>query len=441
MTNTPASPGTATDQQDATAEEVAGVEVGERRISIPGMTEEGENLAAETNTASEHSHGGLGESKKKSPTSGVGSRSNRHAGFDLADFPQPTGREEEWRFTPIKKLAGVLSDAASDAEAVEQQVSAPETVTVSSLAEGETPRHTVLQPADRAAVVAAQNAGEALHISVPADAEIAEPIRVQITGQDAARRENSHIVLEAGVNSKAVFVLEHRGTAQFNGNVETLVGEGADVRVISLQRWDDDAVHVGQHDAEVGKDASYKHIAVSLGGSVVRLNTNFRYAAEGAEAEMYGLYFADSGQHLEHRTFVDHNSPRNTSNVLYKGALQGESARSVWIGDVLIRAEAEGTDSYEKNQNLVLTDGARADSVPNLEIQTGVIEGAGHASSTGRFDENHLFYLMARGIPEREARQLVVRGFLHEIIQTIGVDSIEESLAEDLENELEIAGF
>ncbi|WP_374761141.1 Fe-S cluster assembly protein SufD [Nesterenkonia flava] len=402
------------------------------------MTEEGENLAAATNAAADHSHGGLGESKDLK--SGSGSRANRRTGFDLESFPEPTGREEEWRFTPLKKLAGVLSDAPTVDETVTYEVTAEDAVVVSSLAEGTAPRNSVLQPADRAAVVASKNAPEALYVQVPADAEVADPIRVDITGNAAGQRANSHIVLEAGPHSKAVFVIEHRGSADFNGNVEVIVRDGADVKVISLQRWEDDAIHVGQHDAEVGRDASYKHVAVTLGGSVVRLNANFRYAAEGAEAEMYGLYFADSGQHLEHRTFVDHNSPRNTSNVLYKGALQGESARTVWIGDVLIRKAAEGTDSYEKNQNLVLTDGARADSVPNLEIETGVIEGAGHASSTGRFDENHLFYLMARGIPEKEARQLVVRGFLNEIIQKIGVESIEESLQEALENELQIHG-
>lgn len=431
MTNTPAEQ----------AEKVAGVEVGERRISIPGMTEEGENLAAQTNAAAEHSHGGLGETKAREITAGIGSRTNRHTGFDVAGFPEPTGREEEWRFTPLKKLASVLTDAPTDGDAVTYEVTAPETVTVSSLADGVAPRNTVLQPADRAAVVASKNTAEALHLQVPAQTEVTEPIRVDVTGSGAGQRANSHIVLEAGEQAKAVFVLEHRGSAAFNGNVEVKVADNADVKVISLQRWNDDAVHVGQHDAEVGRDASYKHVAVSLGGEVVRLNSNFRYAAEGAEAEMYGLYFANSGQHIEHRTFVDHNSPRNASNVLYKGALQGESARTVWVGDVLIRKAAEGTDSYEKNQNLVLTDGARADSVPNLEIETGVIEGAGHASSTGRFDENHLFYLMARGIPEKEARQLVVRGFLNEIIQKIGVESIEESLQEDLENELEIAGY
>ena len=109
------------------------------------------------------------------------------------------------------------------------------------------------------------------------------------------------------------------------------------------------------------------------------------------------------------------------SRVTYKGALQGEGAHTVWVGDVLIRADAEGTDTYELNRNLVLTDGARADSVPNLEIETGEIAGAGHASATGRFDDEQLFYLQARGIPEDEARRLVVRGFFAELVQQIGV--------------------
>ena len=432
MTNTPST------------EEVAGVEVGERRISIPGFTEEGENLAAQTNAASQHSHGGLGESKKL--TSSVGSRANRHTGFDVAEFGEPTGSEEEWRFTPLKKLSGVLSDAptqgaGTDQEPVAYQVSEGLAgVEVSSLADGQGPRGTVLQPADRAAAVGYKNTEQAIYVKVTEGTEVAEPIRIGVTGNQAGARANGHLVLEAEANSQAVFVIEHRGSADFNGNVEIKVGQGANVNVVSLQRWNNDAVHVGQHDAEVGQDARYQHVAVTLGGEVVRLNTNFRYAAEGAEAEMFGLYFADAGQHIEHRTFVDHNSPRNTSNVLYKGALQGETARVVWIGDVLIRKEAEGTDSYEKNQNLVLTDGARADSVPNLEIRTGLIEGAGHASSTGRFDDEHLFYLMSRGIPEKIARQLVVRGFLNEVVQKIKVPSIEESISEDLEAELEISG-
>jgi Fe-S cluster assembly protein SufD len=152
---------------------------------------------------------------------------------------------------------------------------------------------------------------------------------------------------------------------------------------------------------------------------------------------MLGLYFADAGQHLEHRLFVDHAKPHCRSHVVYKGALQGEDAHTVWIGDVLIRAEAEGTETYELNRNLVLTDGARADSVPNLEIETGEIVGAGHASTTGRFDDEQLFYLQSRGIPADEARRLVVRGFFADVINQIGIPEVQQRLLARVEAELE----
>jgi Fe-S cluster assembly protein SufD len=176
---------------------------------------------------------------------------------------------------------------------------------------------------------------------------------------------------------------------------------------------------------------------VSLGGDLVRLVETVEYAGPGGDAELAGLYIADAGQHLEHRLFVDHSAPNCRSNVVYKGALQGEGAHTVWVGDVLIRAGASGTDTYELNRNLVLSDGTRADSVPNLEIETGEIVGAGHASATGRFDDEQLFYLQARGITEVEARRLVVRGFFAELIHRIGVPQVEDRLMAAIEAELE----
>jgi Fe-S cluster assembly protein SufD len=393
--------------------------------SIAGFTEEGEALVP-AKVDHSHNHG----------VTVMSSRAERLTSFDVADFALPTGREEEWRFTPVRGLANLFSDAATDGDAAAFTVEAPEGYVRGSLAQGAAPRGTVLTPADRAAVVASANTDEALHVAIPADAEPAEPIRILVNGAGAGRRSNAHFVLEAGANSRSVVIVEHTGAADHNGNLEVIVGDGAQLTVISVQLWEDDARHLGQHDAQVGKDAVYKHIAVSLGGSVVRLNSNVRFAGEGAEAELLGLYFADAGQHLEHRSFVDHNVANCKSNVLYKGALQGKNAHTVWVGDVLIQKQALGTDSYEKNQNLVLTDGCRADSVPNLEIETGLIEGAGHASSTGRFDDEHLFYLMARGIPEDVARRLVVRGFLNEIIQQIKVPALEERLTEEVEREL-----
>ncbi len=370
------------------------------------------------------------------------SRASRTRSFDVEAIPVPTGREEEWRFTPVDRLGNVFADAPTDVqdgvEAADYQLEAPEGVTSGTLAPGEAPRGTVLVPEDRGAVVASKNTEQALHVRIAPEAELSDPVRLKVHGQGAGRRSNAHYVVEAGAHSTALVILDHTGSADHTGNLEVLVGDGATLTVVSLQRWDDDAVHLGQHEALVGRDASYKHIAVSLGGAIVRVNSNVRYGGPGGEATLLGVYFADAGQHLEHRSFVDHNAPRCTSLVTYKGALQGETARTVWVGDVLIRKEAEGIDTYELNRNLVLTDGARADSVPNLEIETGEIEGAGHASSTGRFDDEQLFYLMSRGIGMQEARRLVVRGFFADIIAKIGVPEVVDRLMAAIDEELEL---
>lgn len=369
------------------------------------------------------------------------SRAARRRTFDADVFGLPTGREEEWRFTPVDRLGNVLSDSPTDTtgdHAADFAVVVPQEALRPALAPGQAPRGTVLVPEDRAAAVASSNTPEALYLSIPAEAEYAEPLRVTVNGNGAGRRSNAHYVVEAGRHSKALLILDHTGSADHTGNLEVIVGDGAQLTVVTLQRWDDDAVHLGQHEALVGRDATYKHIAVTLGGAIVRVNSNVRYAGPGGDATLLGVYFADSGQHLEHRSFVDHNAPSCTSLVTYKGALQGDTARTVWVGDVLIRKEAEGIETYELNRNLVLTDGARADSVPNLEIETGEIAGAGHASSTGRFDDEQLFYLMSRGISHDEARRLVVRGFFADIIAKIGVPEVEERLMAAIDTELEL---
>jgi Fe-S cluster assembly protein SufD len=358
------------------------------------------------------------------------------ASFDLDDHPMPTGREEVWRFTPLKRLRGALDDVATQDGAATYDLHGGEQVQVGTLAPGEAPRGSALLPADRAAAVASRNTDLALHVKVPADAVVEQPVHLVVTGA-ADKRSNAHHVLEVGTHANVTFVVEHRGSGIHAGNIEVVVGDGANVSVISIQDWDDDAVHVGQHEARVGRAATYRHVCVSFGGDLVRLTSTVRYDGPGGEAEMLGLYFADAGQHLEHRLFVDHNAPKTRSNVDYKGALQGQDAHAVWIGDVLIRQVAEGIETYESNRNLILTDGAHADSVPNLEIETGEIEGAGHASTTGRFDDQQLFYLQSRGIPEDEARRLVVHGFFADIIRKIGVPQIEDKLLATVEAELE----
>lgn len=362
------------------------------------------------------------------------SRAERTASFDPSAFPVPHGREEEWRFTPVDRLGPFFRDEPTGA-ALGREESLPEGVTVSTLPVEAWRALGVPKPQDRAAAVAAAQSGGVTVVDVPAEAELTEPVRIRLsgTGSDLV---HGHLLVRVGRFARATVVLEHTGTADYAEVLTVLAGDGSDVTLVTVQEWDDSAHHLAQHDAVVGRDARVRHIAVTLGGGVVRLNTNASYTGPGGSFEGLGVYFADAGQHLEHRLFVDHEAPHCRSNVEYKGALQGETARTVWVGDVLIRASAEGTDTYELNRNLLLTDGARADSVPNLEIETGEIAGAGHASATGRFDDEQLFYLQARGIPEDEARRLVVRGFFASVVARIGVPEVQEHLMAAIEREL-----
>ncbi|GAA1468234.1 Fe-S cluster assembly protein SufD [Microbacterium thalassium] len=370
----------------------------------------------------------------------VQTRSERPHSYDPADFEIPTGREVNWKHAPVARLAPLFEDVAADDRpgdpAVEYAVTAPEAVVVGSLRAGEAPRGDVFEPEDRVAAIAWRRTDEALHVRIPRDVELEAPVVVEMSGRGADRRANAHIVIEAETHARGTVLLRHAGSAQFDENVEVIARDGSHLEVVSVQQWEDDAVHAASHQARVDRDATLRHIVVSFGGGVVRVNPSVELAGTGSRGELYGLSYADAGQHLESQVYLFHKGAETSGDVLYKGALQGESARSVWIGDVLIGPDAVGTDSYEANRNLVLTDGARADSIPNLEIETGDIRGAGHASATGRFDDEQLFYLQARGIPEDEARRLVVLGFLAEIVQKIGIDDLEAELFDLIEAEL-----
>lgn len=367
-----------------------------------------------------------------------GSRAERTTSFDLADIPVPTGREEEWRFSPVARLQPLFSETI-DGHGVQTTVVAAPEVTVEIVDREDARLGTAGRPGDRAAVVAWNTFAEATIVTVPAEAvaSAATSIRVEgIEGQGDVATSN-HLLIRAERHSEAIVVIDHVGDALLNQTVEIDVADGAHLTVVSVQDWAGGAVHASSHRARLGRDSRLKHVVVTFGGDVVRITPDAEFTGEGGEVEMIGLYFADTDQHQEHRLFVDHAVPRCTSRVTYKGALQGAGAHTVWVGDVLIQAGAEGTDTYELNRNLVLTDGARADSVPNLEIETGEIEGAGHASTTGRFDDEQLFYLQARGIPEADARRLVVRGFFAELITDIGVPEVEERLLASIDAELE----
>ncbi len=355
------------------------------------------------------------------------------------DFAVPTGREEEWRFTPLNRLRGLHKDAPFGG-AVNVTVEAAPEVTVDKLDLSERGR---LAPSvlpflaiDRVSARAYAAAVSATVISVPKEAVASAPTYVRVTGDGTDAAAAGHLIIDVQPYGRATVVIDQTGSATYADNVEIHVADGGDLTVVALADWADDAVQVAHHVATLGRDAHLAHFAITLGGSLVRLSPTVRYAGPGGDAELHGIAFADGGQHLEHRLFVDHDTPKCRSRVGYKHALSGDGARTVWIGDVLIRPEATGTDTYEYNRNLVLTDGAHADSVPNLEILTGEVVGAGHASTSGRLDDEHIFYLQSRGIPFDEARRLVIRGFFGELIARIGVPELEERITTAIEEEL-----
>ncbi len=353
--------------------------------------------------------------------------------WDLDDHPVPTGREEVWRFTPIRRVRPLLN-APSTGEELDWKAELPQGVTMEEVSLDRAKELAVEAPVDRIGAMAVQNAAKAFHIDIPANAELTQPVTLDAVGVggDVAGR----FVVTVGRHASATIVVRYTGSARYAEKVDITIGDGANVNMVMVQDWADDALHGGQRSIRVGRDAQVRTVNVSLGGDMVRLVEDAEYAGPGGSLEQFGLYFVDAGQHIEHRLFVDHNAPQTKSNVDYRGALQGQGAHSVWVGDVLIRKVAENIETYESNRNLVLTEGCRADSVPNLEIETGEILGAGHSSTTGRFDDEHLFYLTSRGIDPQEAKRLVVHGFFNDIVRRIGVPELEKYLSSAIEDEL-----
>jgi Fe-S cluster assembly protein SufD len=361
-------------------------------------------------------------------------RSARFASFDVADFEAVTGQEAEWKHTPIARVKPLIDAVLeADIEPLTGVTVSGDTALIEWVPRDDARIGRAGKPEERASANAWSAFESALVVTITGEHSSEVTVTRSALGPTARA---AHTVIHATHHSVGTVVLQNSGDALLSENVEIILDEGAQLTVVTVQQWDPTAIHLASHFSEIGRDARLKHVVVSLGGSVVRVNPSTHLSSEGGDVELYGVYFADTGQHLEQQVFVNHDAPNTKSRVSYKGALQGAGAHTVWIGDVLIRPTAAGTDSYEQNRNLLLTDGARADSIPNLEIETGDIAGAGHASASGRFDDEQLFYLQARGIGEDEARRLVVRGFLSEIVQKIGSPELQQRLNNAIEAEL-----
>lgn len=353
------------------------------------------------------------------------------------NFLTPSGKEEPWRFTPMTRLGGLHDESTKVISSVSlefnQKISG---VTFQKIAAKELPASYV--STDEITARIRNSVSEIAVLKVEKNVELAQPLILKRKTSGAPELSRTVISLEQ--NARASVIIENSGAAVLGEEIEINLAPGSALNFITLQEWNKDAIHLAQHHAVLGRDSQFNSYTISIGGSLVRILPTVEYSGPGASAELFGLYFATNGQHLEHRIHVDHNVANAKSRVNYKGALAGEKARTVWFGDVYIRKIAEGTDTYELNRNLLLTDGARADSVPNLEIETGEIVGAGHASTTGRFDDEQLFYLCSRGISPDVARRLVIRGFFNEIVSKLSNEEIEERLMNRIDLELGMVG-
>ncbi|MEX3503970.1 Fe-S cluster assembly protein SufD [Corynebacterium sp. LK2510] len=367
--------------------------------------------------------------------------------FNVDDFEVPGGRDEVWRFISLRRIRGLHNGTFAPAAEAQIKVEAPAEVAVEKVSPDDDRLKAAGAPVDRVAAQAWTSAVSGTIITIPDNAELDAPVTVTVTGAGADVTTFGTVLIQSGANSAATVLVNYAGSGTHADNINWVIGDGSRVHAVVDANWDTDAVHLGAQQLVVGRDATVRHTVATFGGEIVRITPRVSFTAPGGDAELTGVYFADDGQYIENRLLVDHSIPNCRSNVLYKGALQGDKnsakpdARTCWVGDVLIRAEAQGTDTYETNRNMVLTDGARADAIPNLEIETGEIAGAGHAATVGRFDDDQVFYLRSRGIPEEEATRLIIRGFFNEVLNMIPVESVRDELIARVSGELEQANL
>ena len=273
---------------------------------------------------------------------------------------------------------------------------------------------------------------------VPRDTAIQLPIQTltYLDADGAAIFPHTLIVVEAG--SEVTFIDRYAspdlGRAFSDGVVEVVVGDGAHVRYASIQEWGNGVTHLGIQRATVGRDATFRSLNVGFGASLARAEAETVLAAPGGFSEMLGVFFADEDQHFDHRSIQDHVAPNCTSDLLYKGALRDHS-RAVYSGWVHVRPDAQKTNAMQTSRNIVLSEHAKADAIPNLEIEANDVR-CGHAASVGPVDEDAIFYLTSRGIPRDEAVRLIVSGFFQEVLDRVKIDEVREGAEQAIQEEL-----
>jgi Fe-S cluster assembly protein SufD len=275
-------------------------------------------------------------------------------------------------------------------------------------------------------------------VFVPRGVEVDLPLQsvTHLDADGAAVFPHTVIVVEEGAALTYIdrMVSPGLGSALSDAVVEIYAGPGAHVRYVSLQDWGPGMTHLSVQRADVGRDAEVRSLAVAFGADLSRTEVESVLTGPGGHSEMLGVYFTDGSQHFDHRSLQDHLAPHCTSDLLYKGALK-DASRVVYSGLIHIAPGAVRSDAFQTNRNVVLSDHAKADSIPNLEIENNDVR-CSHAASVGPVSDDELFYLQTRGIPREEAERLIVTGFFQEVLDRVPLEEVRGALEEAIVAEL-----
>ena len=381
----------------------------------------------------------------------------------LVSLPELTGTEEEWRFTPPADLGmngddgtgasasgtvelpattgrsarlAFIDGAPAPAEAIEL----PEGVIVSELGEALATHEALVRDRlyslagfdDRPGAINAAGWDSGTFVYVPRGVEVTLPVEAVLTATGATGRVFGRTLIIVEEGAKATVIDRYLspdldGVVQASTVVEMFVADGGELEHVSYIGWGRGIRHQATIRAAAGKDSRVRSVNVTLGGDIVRVEPTMYCRGTGSDARALGLYFATGDQHFEHRVVSRHEAPQSYSNLLYKGAIQ-DTAHTVFFGNLVVPPGAPGTDAYQTNRNLILNEGARADTIPFLEIETAEVK-CSHAGAVGRVDDEQLFYLMSRGVPELEAKHQIVYGFFQEVLDQISFDELRQELA------------
>lgn len=292
---------------------------------------------------------------------------------------------------------------------------------------------------DKFAAMAAALSGRGVLLYVPKGVQVDQPLHSVLWGSGVGRAHFSHVLVHLEEQSSATYVHESASPTEdaqsmHSGIVEIFVGKAANLKFVEFQSWGENVWHFSHERANVERDGNLDWIFGAVGSELTKNFSEINLVGQGSTGKMSGFYFTDEKQHLDHDTQQNHLAPNTTSDLLFKGALKDHS-RSVWQGMIYVAPGAQKTDGYQHNPNLVLSDNARADSIPGLEILADDVR-CTHGSTVGKIDPLEVFYLNSRGIPTIDAERLIVEGFFDPIMQRIPFEGVRERLQQAIVDKL-----